>query len=181
MSRDEVTPVVSDTGLPAPIAKNLPQRLHAQAKELLELNSSDRAKLFKTFKQQPPGSMVVEQTIMQANMWQGPLPPPEHLERFNSVVPGAAERILAMAEKQQNHRIALEEHAVKEQLVQSKRGQLFGLVIGLGGILLAAFLAYLGFSTSAATVGSVALSGLAIAFIVGRTGQGTKSSKPTKQ
>lgn len=36
--------------------------------------------------------------------YSGPIPPPESLEKYEQVVPGSAERILAMAEKEQEHR-----------------------------------------------------------------------------
>lgn len=183
MSGDEVTPLEPAAELPAPLAKKLPQRLHTQARAILEMSSADRAKLFNSFGRQPPVGMVVQQTMIEANMWQGPLPQPEHLERFNAVVPGAAERIIAMAERQQAHRITLEDHAVKEQLTQSGRGQIFGLIIGVGGIALAAYLGHLGFHTAAGSVGGITLSGLAIAFIVGRSNQGNRppaKPKPDK-
>jgi uncharacterized membrane protein len=40
--------------------------------------------------------------------FQGPLPPPDVLERYNLVVPNGAERIMAMAESQVHHRQKLE-------------------------------------------------------------------------
>lgn len=42
----------------------------------------------------------------------GPIPPPEAMERYERVVPGAADRIISMAETEQKHRHAYEE---KEQ------------------------------------------------------------------
>jgi uncharacterized membrane protein len=36
--------------------------------------------------------------------WHGPLPPPESLKQYDVIVPGAAERILLMAEKEMEHR-----------------------------------------------------------------------------
>ena len=40
----------------------------------------------------------------EVTQWQGPLPPPESLERYNDILPNAAERIMAMAEKEMEHR-----------------------------------------------------------------------------
>ena len=40
----------------------------------------------------------------EVTQWQGPLPPPESLERYNDILPDAAERIMAMAEKEMEHR-----------------------------------------------------------------------------
>ena len=38
----------------------------------------------------------------------GPIPSPQILQQYNNIVPGAAERIIRMAEKQSDHRMALE-------------------------------------------------------------------------
>ena len=42
----------------------------------------------------------------------GPLPPPEILRKFDEVVPGAAERIIKMAEDQSIHRKELEKNSL---------------------------------------------------------------------
>ena len=41
----------------------------------------------------------------ESSSFRGPLPHPSHFEGYNNVLPGAAERILAMAEKQQAYNI----------------------------------------------------------------------------
>ena len=63
--------------------------------------------------------------------WSGPLPPPADLEKIDQIIPGGADGLLRMAEKEQAHRIA-----------DSKRGQ------------------YLGWSLAAAAVISAALVGV---------------------
>ena len=50
--------------------------------------------------------------LQQSTSFSGPLPHPEILERYNSAVPGGAERIIAMAEKQSDHRMRLESSAL---------------------------------------------------------------------
>ena len=44
------------------------------------------------------------QTLSVSRSFSGPLPPPEDFERYNQVAPDAANRILAMAEKEQQIR-----------------------------------------------------------------------------
>ncbi|MDO8795616.1 MAG: DUF2335 domain-containing protein [Vicinamibacterales bacterium] len=72
--------------------------------------------------------------------FQGPLPPPEMLERYNAIVPNGADRIVAMAEGQLRHRQQLESMVVNGNVTSQKRGQLFAFVLGLvaivGGIVL---------------------------------------------
>src|ERR1700685_4362438 len=70
----------------------------------------------------------------------GPLPPPETLEKYNQVLPGAAERILAMAEQQSRHRQSIETTVVNSNAFVQKLGPLLGFVLGMtavvGGIIL---------------------------------------------
>jgi len=39
--------------------------------------------------------------------WAGPLPLPNVLREYDSIVPNAADRIIKMAEKQEDHRISI--------------------------------------------------------------------------
>ena len=87
---------------------------------------------------------------------------------FNRVHPGSAERILAMAEKEQAHRISLESTALNASAKDSKHGQYFGFFLALlcigGGIYLA---------VHSQTIAAVALivasaTGLAGRFLINR-------------
>lgn len=65
------------------------------------------------------------------------------LERYNAVIPNGAERIMAMAERQQLHRQGLESAVVNGNVINERRGQsrafILGLVAILGGVGLIAF------------------------------------------
>ena len=61
----------------------------------------------------------------------GPLPPPEAFQRYEEILPGAAERILKMAEKQAEHRQRLEEKIVNAEIRDARLGLIFGFLIGL--------------------------------------------------
>lgn len=50
----------------------------------------------------------VPQNISYTEAFSGPIPPPNLLERYEAITPGAADRILTMAENQSKHRIAAE-------------------------------------------------------------------------
>lgn len=71
-------------------------------------------------------------------IFSGPLPPPEILARYDEIVPGAADRILVMAEKQADHRRYLERRVIDSDMTRSAQGLILGfvlvLVLGLGGI-----------------------------------------------
>src|ERR1700735_2182472 len=77
-------------------------------------------------------SLTIERKLMSH---QGPIPYWEDLEKYAQIIPNGADRIMAMAEKQQDHRMTLETKAINEQLFQSKLGQIFGLIVGLTAIL----------------------------------------------
>ncbi|MFH1564357.1 MAG: DUF2335 domain-containing protein [bacterium] len=64
----------------------------------------------------------------------GPLPPPSILEKYNQIIPNAAERILVMAEKQSQHRRELEVKVTKADILDGRMGIICGLIIGLAGM-----------------------------------------------
>ena len=57
------------------------------------------------------GKMMLEVQKSEIS-FSGPLPHPDIMKGYDDIVPGAAERILKMAENQQNHRFKLEEKIV---------------------------------------------------------------------
>lgn len=51
-----------------------------------------------------PKRQIESISVSQSSHYSGPLPMPEDLEKYDKVVPGAAERIISMAEKEMKHR-----------------------------------------------------------------------------
>jgi len=84
------------------------------------------------------------------------------------VVKDGALRIITMAEKQSDHRIQLENHAIKEELKQSRLGQFFGFILGLVGMGLATILALYGHETIAGIFGTTTIIGLVTVFVIGK-------------
>ncbi len=66
-----------------------------------------------------PAEKTASHTIVQSEVravsYSGPLPPPEHLAQYNAIVPGAAERILAMAEREQEFQHKAQETALTNE------------------------------------------------------------------
>ncbi len=54
--------------------------------------------------------------ITAVSTYSGPLPRPEDLAKYNEIVPGAAERILSMAEKEMRHRQEIERRESKGRI-----------------------------------------------------------------
>ena len=73
----------------------------------------------------------VRTSIVEAASFSGPLPPPSMFREYDSILPGSAERILAMAEKEQDHRTTWENKALDTIARQGNIGQWFGLLIAI--------------------------------------------------
>lgn len=112
-----------------------------------------------------------ELAITRTVEFSGPLPPPELLKGYNEVFAGWAERIVAMAERQAQHRQSLEKRVIESNCSAQSRAQWFTfvlalLVIGGGVYLLAQGRSLEGF---AAII--LALASLIAALIYGHTEQ----------
>lgn len=88
-------------------------------------------------RRQPVGEPDTAERIV-AGQWSGPLPPPAALEQFERSAPGAADRILGMAEREEDHRHSQEQAMLHSDAQARSRGQwmafLIALVIIVGGI-----------------------------------------------
>lgn len=62
----------------------------------------------------------------------------------------------------------LENYAIKEELKQSGRGQVFGFILGILGLSLATMLTLLGHEAIAGIFGTTTIVGLVTVFVVGR-------------
>lgn len=76
-----------------------------------------------------------------------------------------------MTEKQSAHRMQFEDHAIREELKQSRRWQNFGFALGGLGFILATILALMGQETIAGIFGTTTIVGLVTVFVVGKRAQ----------
>lgn len=102
-----------------------------------------------------------------ATRFSGPLPPPGVLQAYDELSPGLAGRIVSMAEREQEHRHALERGAFDEDSKLGRRGQIFALLVAAGGLIAAVILGLAGEPLAAAIIGSVDLLGLVTVFLLG--------------
>jgi uncharacterized membrane protein len=97
----------------------------------------------------------------------GELPSAETIEAYEHVLPGAADRILAMLEHQSEHRMTMERTVVQAAARSERLGQLLGL-----GLVLVVFLTATRLITSGheipGTLLAVADLGLLVAVFLGR-------------
>ena len=104
----------------------------------------------------------------QLSYWSGPTPSPEVLREYDTIVPGAAERIIAMAERQSAHRQNLENKAVDGGNSRAILGSVFGFVIGMAAVGGGIYLAVNGQETGGYAVMLTTVSTLAAVFVYGR-------------
>lgn len=98
----------------------------------------------------------------------GPLPPATEFERYDAVLPGSAERILAMAEKEATHRHGAEDSLVKEEIRASRTGQTFAFILGIGSLVVVAVSLVLDRPLASIAPGIIALTSLATALVGSR-------------
>jgi uncharacterized membrane protein len=110
---------------------------------------------------------------------QGPLPHPSILQEYDNIVPGAAERIICMAEGQAKHRQELERAVIKSDIEDSKRGLYLGFIIGVVAIIAGTACILQGQTIAGGVMGGSAVPGLAAVFVYGS--QQRRKERETKQ
>lgn len=87
---------------------------------------------------EPAEDPSTEERRIMMGQWSGPLPPPAALEQFERSSPGAADRILNMAEREEDHRHEQEREMLQSDKSARTRGQYMAFVLAVivivGGI-----------------------------------------------
>ena len=98
-------------------------------------------------------------------------------------MPGAADRILKMAEKEQAHRHEMQEKLVQSQVFdfrqersEKRLGQIFGFAIGVVSIIAGSVTAIQGAPWAGGFIGSAGVAGLVSVFVIGRRDQKTSQN-----
>ena len=109
--------------------------------------------------------------IVVSEQFSGPMPHPKHLREYESVLPGSAERLLSMAERNLDSNVAIQTAVVKAEISDRKLGMWLGATL-FALLIIGAFSAL--FVTDNPLVpglflGTAAIGGV-VAFIRGRNG-----------
>jgi uncharacterized membrane protein len=111
-----------------------------------------------------------------ASGFAGPLPHPEILAGYEEACPGAALRIIQMAEEEGRSRRALEAKVVdaqveglRRQFAEARLGQIFAFSIAALFLGCGTYIATLGQPWAGALFGGIGLGGIVTTFIAGRT------------
>lgn len=128
-----------------------------------------------------PSPKTSAKLLAMETSFAGPLPPPGILKGYEESCPGAAERIIHMAEAQGDHRRAIEvkmtDAAVEEMrrgFGEARVGQICALLISLAFLFVGAYVSIHGQPFVGGVLGTMGLSGIVANFIRGRE----KSSPP---
>ena len=115
------------------------------------------------------------QISISGQQFSGPLPPPEMLSQYNAIIPSLAENIVQMAQDESKHRRLIEQKTLQTNIdisnfnsSERKRGQIFGFAIGMTGLVVSSFMAYIGAEIASAFVGGSTVVGLVSIFVIGQ-------------
>lgn len=157
---------ITDTEKPSTTENDLVEKLSSeiddpQIKQLLEENPAQLSKV-----------LTIASRIQH---YQGPVPPPDILKGYEEILPGAAERMLSMAEKEQNHRhqidtteTTIEKSFHRDEAKRDARGQYIAAFLAVFSLSISTYLSLQGHSVIAGVIGGTTVIGLVSAFVVGR-------------
>jgi uncharacterized membrane protein len=122
--------------------------------------------------------LVLTQVVSKSHS--GPIPSAEELEHLERVQSGLADRVVSMAEKEQQHRHSTLESIVDKEFTFRKRGQWFMLAALILLLATVALLALLGDTKSAAWLGGATIVAVVSIIVTGRLfddGEGESKTK----
>ncbi len=132
------------------------------------LEESD-PEIFKGISEEKKNKIIRKvKTVVTMHRHSGPLPSPDILAAYSSIIPNGAERIMQMTEMQLRHRIEMEKFVITGQMRQSNRGQYFAFILGIITIISAAYCIIEGHDWTGGIIGIGGLTGLVTAFIRGQ-------------
>ena len=142
-----------DDRLPAGLAQSTPETLAKALEDVLgpefPRTIADRA---------------VARIETTTSLWAGPVPDPRTLEEFEQILPGSADRLVVMAEKEQAYR-----HEIgRRRLAIITRGQWLGFAIGVLGLAGAVVVALSVDPWAGAALGGASLAAIVGAFLARR-------------
>lgn len=120
----------------------------------------------------------LQQTTIQ---FVGPLPPPEVLLQYDQALPGGAERIMALAERQSAHRQELEKTVVNSNCKNERLGTQLGFVLAMSALLGGFYLVAHGMNAAGIAAIIASLAAPAGAFIYGKRNQRQERAEKVRQ
>ena len=104
----------------------------------------------------------------QVTYYAGPIPDPETLQKYEIIEPGFAGRILAMTEKEINHRHSTDLKTINYSFAAHIAGLTTAAIVTLGAFIVGGFVAYSNHPWVGIAISGFSLAPLASAFIRGK-------------
>ena len=104
---------------------------------------------------------IVRESLVESAALSRPLPPPAAYRAYDEVLPGSAERILRMAEREQDHRIDWE----RDALGQAPRQHRLATLVALSSLAVAGVLAMNGHAWVAGIIGCSGMTGTVVSCV----------------
>lgn len=150
--------------------KDIPQKLERVIEPVI--NSQQ---LSNEQKVEQVGNLVAGMIAVSQESFSGPMPHPDILREYKDLISDAPERILQMAEQEQQHRMAveramLEQNAknIAEAAKANMRSQMFAFMLTLFLIVAGVTLTVLGFVAVGLTIFGTTIIGVVTVFITGK-------------
>lgn len=157
-------------GQPDDLSPHIPDQRSALA-EIIEEQTRELPPVVLTVRDNMVDATPVMNRMMQVMtsvlFHQGPLPPPDLLRGYEMEIPGAGFRILAMAEREQQHRHDMERFEARIEARRGDRGQMYGLVIAVVFMAAAVWVAVAGHEIAATTIGTLDIGAVVALFVLG--------------
>ncbi|MEJ7610653.1 MAG: DUF2335 domain-containing protein [Ferruginibacter sp.] len=106
---------------------------------------------------------------MTASLYQGVIPPPDMMEHYNEIDPSFPGRILAMAEKEGDHRRAYDKSILKKSFSLDIVGNILGFLAVIAVAILAYFFMINGHADDGKAIAIGVMIGLATIFVLRKT------------
>ncbi len=84
---------------------------------------------------EPPGRLVY-----QSYGFSGPIPPPEIFAAYEKALPNGADRVMKMAEREQEHRHKMEDTIVRKESFEKRAGLVFAFTLAAVALGVSAYL-----------------------------------------
>lgn len=95
---------------------------------------------------------MIRQEVQQ---YSGPLPHPDMMRGYEELLPGSADRILTMAEKEEDHRHEMEKNFLEMEFRDSLLGILFAFILSAGFLLSGVLIIFLVEGVAATVAGTI--------------------------
>lgn len=106
-------------------------------------------------------------TSTQTMIHQGPIPDPMTLRGYEDICPGAADRILKMAENQSSHRQDMEKSVISTRSRDSLLGIIAGFLIATSGVICGTVIIVKGYELTGFVISGGTLTAIVSSFIYG--------------